>query len=607
MGTRRPVSLKEWYRTLEGWRAHLKLLGDVVETNGGNSLLGHCAAHDDTNPSLAVDLKSNGSVLAVCRSQRCAWDDILAAFEALDPDKTDTRSEEPAPDPDFKPGKDAFANLATHCGISKQRLIELDLPIADGGKGEPIFQWPSGARKVRHWAGDAKSTWNPSGTSPVWPVKDEMPEVAWFCEGESDTIVLRALGVAAYSLGSTSSLTTAAQWEAMKDRGLRQAILAGDMDAPGRKADVGRLATALEAGLTVATAPVPGYDPLTGANKDWRDWHRHGGTQLPAVKRPSSVVQTMAEFVAAHEGDILDPVIEGLAYRGIVSLVAGPMKGGKTTLIKGAIECLMSGSGFRFLEHWKVDSSAPILYLTEEGAVTVRLNLGRLRMDVVSRRDKIPSKWTLPETVSVAADWLADHPGGLIVVDTYDKWAGVQNENDSAENVAAISAFYPLAEMGGAVLLIHHSRKGGGEYGEGIRGAGSILGAVDHAVELKHVAPDSDRRWYEIHGRVMENSKRLLDFNRQTLTYSLVDQSAEENAELRSWLEPLSRDGEGMTRRALQEAWGITDGRKRIGRLNRLTLLRQELVKVGRTDEYRYWRSDFEPMKVDGRSTHESP
>jgi hypothetical protein len=320
---------------------------------------------------------------------------------------------------------------------------------------------------------------------------------------------------------------------------------------------------------------------------------------------PAEVIQSMADYVASHGDEDIDWLIDGIAARGIVSLLAGPMKGGKTTLLENALR-LVGGSD-EFLGRWTVAPHRALL-LTEEGAVTIRLNMAHLDVDVVSRRDKVPSTWTLQQTVDACLWWLESNPGGLVIVDTYDKWADVRDENDNAANVAAIRAFYAIVEAGGGVLLVHHSRKGGGEYGEGIRGAGAILGAVDHAVELKHISPGSDRRRLEMHGRVLEDTRRLLDFDRATMTYRVVDEDEEENASLLMLLEgiPTKReDPDGMSAGDLAALWNLRQPKRRIEDLVAAALLTRsdDLVKVGRGKEWRYWRSTATVAPTHNRGT----
>lgn len=54
---------------------------DCKPTPRGNGFIACCPAHDDQNPSLSVDRKSDGGVLAICRSQSCTFESILDALE----------------------------------------------------------------------------------------------------------------------------------------------------------------------------------------------------------------------------------------------------------------------------------------------------------------------------------------------------------------------------------------------------------------------------------------------------------------------------------------------------------------------------------------------
>ncbi|MBA3875641.1 MAG: hypothetical protein C0498_01670 [Anaerolinea sp.] len=536
-----------------------------------------------------------------CFTVGCAVQGVASLEAALDAyEGTSEDAPEPPGTPaDFVVTDDALDNLARYCGVERSAVE--GLPVEDGGKGEYVVVFPSGARKRRHWTGRAKYTWDADvKPRPVWPVDAQMPEEAWFTEGETDCIVLRSLGIAAYSLGSASDSAGVEVWEALRSRGLKRAVIAGDADEAGREATAKRMRDALAAGLRVASVVPPGYDPLTGAHKDWRAWHLDGETDVPEPTG-TGVVLTMDEYLAAHEGDRVEWAVEGIAAFGTVSMLAGPMKGGKTTLMENAFR-LVGGTEDAFLGRWSVAEGLEAALFTEEGAITVRQNMGHLPIHVVSRRDRIPSRWSLAEAVSEALDWASERPRALVVFDTYDKWAGIKDENAVGENVAAIETFYALAEAGAAVLLAHHSRKGGGEYGEGIRGSGAILGAVDHAVELKYVSPTSDRRHLEMHGRLVENSRRLLDFDRETMTYSLVDEAdeyADDMLAKASLVPSKAEDPDGVNNAALNALWDSKDGKRTRDKLLEMGYLvrSDELVKVGRGQEWRYWRATLPVIK----------
>ena len=47
-----------------------------------------------------------------------------------------------------------------------------------------------------------------------------------------------------------------------------------------------------------------------------------------------------------------------------------------------------------------------------------------------------------------------------------------------------------LTEPGLGVLFVHHDRKGGGAFGEGVSGTYGLVGAVDVLIELRRVGTD---------------------------------------------------------------------------------------------------------------------
>ena len=89
----------------------------------------------------------------------------------------------------------------------------------------------------------------------------------------------------------------------------------------------------------------------------------------------------------------------------------------------------------------------------------------------------------------VQAARAAGFTGGVLAIDTLNRAAPGADENDSAamgEIIAATKAIQ--ADLGGLVLLIHHSGK---DASKGLRGHSSLHAALDAAIE---VSRDGDRR-----------------------------------------------------------------------------------------------------------------
>jgi DNA-binding transcriptional ArsR family regulator len=92
-----------------------------------------------------------------------------------------------------------------------------------------------------------------------------------------------------------------------------------------------------------------------------------------------------------------------------------------------------------------------------------------------------------PEIVRQAMSHCAQHKLFVLVVDTFDRWAGLRGDAENAAG-AVNEALEPLqyaAAAGLAVLLISHQRKSSGEYGEAVRGSSALTGGVDVVAELE--------------------------------------------------------------------------------------------------------------------------
>src|SRR5262249_12364312 len=155
-------------------------------------------------------------------------------------------------------------------------------------------------------------------------------EMIW-TEGESDVVVLRSMGAGnAYAItGGAKNPPSDEACRSLAKRGLRRVLLGFDADESGRAG----LAIADErlnaAGIRTRTMPPPGYDPLTGDGKDWRDWHLAGGTTLPDPDHGLGALLTFDELAA--EMPDLEWTYTGLLHEGGLTMLAGPPKAGKST------------------------------------------------------------------------------------------------------------------------------------------------------------------------------------------------------------------------------------------------------------------------------------
>jgi hypothetical protein len=185
--------------------------------------------------------------------------------------------------------------------------------------------------------------------------------------------------------------------------------------------------------------------------------------------------------------------------------VEGKIKAaGKTTWVMHLCRAVLDGHPFM----GEPTVCSPVVYLTEQPFTSFREALRRadlLERDdfrVLPRLAALGLQW--PEIVDEAAEECRSTGAGLLVVDTLSPFAGLEGE---AENSAggAQAAIAPLLEVahrdGIAVLVVRHSRKGGGEVGESGRGSSAFGGAVDVLISLRRRdgnAPKSQRVIYTL-------------------------------------------------------------------------------------------------------------
>lgn len=187
----------------------------------------------------------------------------------------------------------------------------------------------------------------------------------------------------------------------------------------------------------------------------------------------------------------------GYAAPGVITLFAGRHKGGKSTLLFNLVAAMCDGET-TFLGHTL--DPGPVVLLTEEGDQSLRPKLeiiteqGRANLRVLGRVDVTPRvNYDWATAVRDAGLEALEHGAKMVLIDTFAFWAEVANENDNSLMQAVVAVLGELSVQGLAVVIVHHSRKEGGDEGDAIRGASSLQGAVDIIVEMvKPGAGDED-------------------------------------------------------------------------------------------------------------------
>lgn len=204
-------------------------------------------------------------------------------------------------------------------------------------------------------------------------------------------------------------------------------------------------------------------------------------------------------FRVLKESDVKNPgvdwLLRGYLARGSVTLLCALPKMGKTTFAYAMAAALARGDpSFVGLA---IPGPCKTLVLTEEDDDVLletwkAVGLDREAVLALTRRSAFPRR-PLSVDVDLALKAAQGHGGiGLVVIDTWRFWANLppKGENDAGAVSQAFQQIARLAAAGYAVLLIHHTRKAGGEDGIAAAGSNALTGSVDVLLELRRFGKD---------------------------------------------------------------------------------------------------------------------
>lgn len=228
---------------------------------------------------------------------------------------------------------------------------------------------------------------------------------------------------------------------------------------------------------------------------------------------PTIVVELLADALDA-EPDEPDWIWRGYIAPGWTTLLYGWIKSGKTTLLCQLLDFLRRAPGEMLGLPLR---STSVLILTEQPASVFKqtlanfgLEFDRERIEVMFYR-KQPGALTWPEMVRQATIrcHLAHH--GLLVIDTYARWASLEKDHDATEILATMVPIGLAAESGLAILVVHHSRKAGGSHGMEISGRAELGGQFDVLMSLQRTGEaQNDPRQILGDGRSVETPEKIV-------------------------------------------------------------------------------------------------
>jgi Bifunctional DNA primase/polymerase, N-terminal/AAA domain/Primase C terminal 1 (PriCT-1) len=209
-------------------------------------------------------------------------------------------------------------------------------------------------------------------------------------------------------------------------------------------------------------------------------------------RQTAPLIVSLVEFLGGDEDDAAW-LVDHLAARGALVLVAGLPKVGKSTFVYGLLGALTSPAD-RFVG--LPAGSTWALLMTEEPPATVEEKVDRFGVDdehvyVISKR-RMGASRSWPKIVEAAVAFCRAHPEvGVCVIDTWDKFVGLtakRSETDTGVIVESVEPLYELLGLGVCVILITHQRKEHGEFGLRVRGGTALTGSADVIVEVERAS-----------------------------------------------------------------------------------------------------------------------
>jgi hypothetical protein len=207
---------------------------------------------------------------------------------------------------------------------------------------------------------------------------------------------------------------------------------------------------------------------------DHDDDQAEGVAALPFVSAAELRAQTPAEP---------DWCWQSYLAPGILTLLAKPPKAGGSTLAVALAEAVAREAD-SFLG--RAINGGPVVYVSEEPAATLAHKLPAIDTIRVLTRDAARPKPSWAELVAGSIEEALRVGAVLLVVDTMPYWASMaaDAEKDAGAAQAAMAPLLDATRAGLAVLVPLHTRKGGGDDGEAVRGSGAIAGTADVVLEL---------------------------------------------------------------------------------------------------------------------------
>ena len=204
---------------------------------------------------------------------------------------------------------------------------------------------------------------------------------------------------------------------------------------------------------------------------------------------------TLAELYERPQPEI-EWLVQDLLPTDSMAVLSSKPKAGKSTLLRCLAHCVASGTG-----QWlgRQCASGSVLHLAlEERPSTVIEHYRKLGTpgDRLYVLDEEP-----PPKIEGRANRLEaairDTNARLVIIDTAERWLSVRDWNDYGTVTARLTPYLEIRKrLKTCILLVHHSRKSGGTFGDEVSGSAAVTASMDIVLSLDWPGEHGNRTLY---------------------------------------------------------------------------------------------------------------
>ena len=225
---------------------------------------------------------------------------------------------------------------------------------------------------------------------------------------------------------------------------------------------------------------------------------------VPETTTTGGRALSAAELLSMPVQDV-EWLVDGLLPANSVMLLTSKPKIGKSVLARTLSLCVARGEPFLDRE---VRQGSVLWLCLDESASTFVPSMARLGL-----RPSDPIRFFLNEQGTDAMAWLerevAQEPAALVIVDTWQDLARVENVNDYAQVKVALGRLKSIRDRTGcSQVWIHHNNKGMGKTADTVLGSTALFAGATTLLSI--TCTDDDLRVAWSRQRAGENIKELV-------------------------------------------------------------------------------------------------